>query len=93
MKFEDVKFPGKNQFRKEFLRELLEVLNHNPRVSVLSPTRVRRYCDVLIDDQHFNPRTLVFYDKVTNLRLDVEFLAEVAMSYIFEHMDEFRYAH
>lgn len=90
--FEDVKFQGKYNYRKSVIQEVMSILDHTLDMKRLSPTKVRRYLEILIDYQDFNPKSKCFYDKDTNKKLSFQFLASVAHEYIIEHIDEFEFA-
>lgn len=91
-RFEDVKFPGKYNYRKSVLRDVTDILDHTLDMKRLSPTKVRRYLEILIDYQDFNPKAKCFYDRATNRKLSYQFLAQIAHEYIIEHIDEFEFA-
>ena len=90
MKFEDIKFPGKNKIYHQTIYEIKEILYHSVVISTLSELAIDRYLEILITDQHFNPRTNTFYDQTTHTELTCELLANIAHDYIIEHIDEFQ---
>ena len=88
MKFIDCKFKGKKRVKKSHILELEERV-HPELMFRFSETSVRRYLEVLVEDQEYDVRNNVFYDKVTNLKLTHTFLAGVAVVYILEHKEDF----
>ena len=92
MKFIDCDFPGKNKVRYSAVNEIMKILEQDLLVEGLSHLALLRYVEILIEDQEYNVKTGVFYDKTTNRKLNYKFLAGVAYSYILEHIDEFKLA-
>lgn len=89
MKFIDVKFRGKNKFLNNAVKEIMIILEHNLTLDVFSELAIRRYLEILLEDQDFNPKTNVFYDNLSKRKLNYNFLASIAKEYILEHEDEF----
>lgn len=89
MKFETIRFQNKYQYKREIIHEILDTIEDT--IPGLSPTRVNRYLEYLIDDQDFNIPNKCFYDKTTNKKLSVKFLSSIAIDYILEHINEFKY--
>ena len=90
LKFETLEFKGKNGFRASAISSVYKILGTKLDLDKFSTLEVQRYLEILLDDQDFNPKTKVFYDKVSNRKLNYEFLASVAHDYILEHADEFK---
>lgn len=90
MKFRDVKFRGKSKFKANVIQEIFNILDHNHGLSEFSELSVKRYLEILVEEQDFNPKTHLFYDKFTNRKLNFNFLAGVAWDYIFENKREFK---
>lgn len=90
MKFEKIRFHGKHEFTRNTVHQIMNQIDDMYPGNDLSPTRVNRYVEILLDDQDFNPKTHVFYDKNTNRKLTHDFLANIAYQYILEHLDEFK---
>lgn len=92
MKFEDLKFHGKDKVRRVAVNEIYDILNHIANLRGLSQTRIVRYIEILVDGQDYDPSAGVFYEEVTNRKLTYGFLAVIAKEYILEHVDEFKYS-
>ena len=90
MKFIDVSFKGKNKFLNSAVNEIIDILGHNLALEYFSILEIRRYCEVLVEEQDFNPRSGIFYDRMSRRKLSYNFLASIAKEYILEHEDEFR---
>jgi len=90
MKFEDCRFKGKQRVRKNHILEITERLTPLLEGFGFQETSIRRYLEILVDQQEYNVRTDVFYDKITNRKLDYDFLAVIAYEYIMEHKSDFR---
>ena len=90
MKFEDCRFKGKRKIRKNHVLEIHERLTPRLEPYTFSETSIRRYIEILIDDQEYNVKNNVFYDKITNRQLSHDFLSGIAFEYIREHKDYFR---
>ena len=89
MKFIDVDFRGKNKFLNSAVNEILEILDHQLVLDKFSILEIKRYLEILIEDQDFNPKSHVFYDKLTKRKLNYNFLAGIAKEYIWEHQEDF----
>lgn len=90
MKFEDLKFHSKEKVKASVIKEISDILEHNLDFESLSQLSILRYIDILVDDQDYNPKSGVFYDKLTNRKLSYTFLAGIAHDYILDHIEEFK---
>ena len=91
MKFENTQFKGKYQFKRDTIHEIMNQIEDIYPGDDLSPTRLNRYIEILIDDQEFNPRTLGFHDRLTGKKLSIGFIAGIGYMYILDHLEEFKY--
>lgn len=89
MKFEDLKFHGKDRVKASAIKEISDVLEHNLACEGLCQLCILRYIEILVDDQDYNPKAGVFYDSLTNRKLSYNFLASIAHDYILDHIEEF----
>ena len=89
MKFEDLDFPGKTKVKSSAVNEIMKILEHDLSIGGLSHLAILRYIEILVEDQEYNIKTGVFYDKITNRKLNYKFLASVAHEYIIEHNEDF----
>ncbi len=90
MKFEDMKFKNKERVKRNTISLIIDELKHSLDFEKLAYWNVYIYCEVLIDDQEYNLKSNVFYDKLTNRKLNIKFLAAIAHDYILEHIQEFQ---
>ena len=90
MNFEDIKFPGKNSFKRSVISEVYDILSHNLEVDLFYYWSVINYLEILIDCTDFNPRDKIFYHKSSGLKLSYNFLASVAHDYILDHVEDFK---
>ena len=90
MKFEDCIFRGKQRVKKNHILEIHERLDPMIKGFGFQETTVRRYLEILVDQQEYNQKRHVFYDRVTGFELSHEFLTVMAYEYIMEHKSDFR---
>lgn len=89
MKFEDIEFPGKNKFKYSVVCEIYGRLCHDLDLEKFYYWSIIHYLEILIDDQDFNLKSKVFYDKVSNTKLNYDFLTVIAHDYIMDHVEDF----
>ena len=89
MKFEEIEFQGKEKTKKHVINEIYNKVTRTLNMPTLSCLTIRRYLEILIDDQHFNIKTHTFYDENTNTKLNYKFLSNIAHDYITEHIEDF----
>ncbi len=89
MKFEDIDFAGKNKVCKHAMYEIKLILSHSLDLEKLSVLSIDRYLEILISAQDYNPKSNVFYDRITGRKLNYVFLAGIAHDYILEHSEDF----
>ena len=90
MKFEECKFKNKSSVKLDIMNEIYENLAHSLNLDCFSELEIKRYLNILVDCQDFNPDSNTFYDECSGLKLDIEFMSSVAHEYILEHILEFR---
>lgn len=90
MKFKDCNFQGNEKYLKSIRKKIFNKLD--PMIwsmGVFSVLEIERYLDILIEETDFNPKTKVFYEKISKTKISVNLFAKIATEYILEHMDDF----
>lgn len=90
LKFEELNFHDKYKiFSKTKWKIYKKLLENNPEMSELSSLAVYRYLEILINDQHYNPKASIFYDPYTRVKIGYDLFANITAAYINEHLSDF----
>ena len=91
MKFKDVDFQGKEKFQKSIRRSIYGRIDPIITLSeVFSLLAIERYLDILIEESDFNPKSRVFYNKISNTKITHDLFGKIASEYILEHIEDFK---
>ena len=86
MKFEYVRFKGKNSVKKQLINEIKKEAHFTDEISELA---VKNYLEILLDGTDYDIDNHVFYEPITGYSLDLEFFVSVAREYVSEHINDF----
>ncbi|WP_305554578.1 hypothetical protein [Methanobrevibacter sp. V74] len=90
MKFVDCDFVGKHDVRKSITREIFIACRESiHKFDELNMFLVEDYIHILIEETEYNSRGHYFYEKETEVKINLKVFKNVAIEYILEHIDDF----